>query len=270
MRLALQERLLPAHESIPQRIETAQALGFAGIEFDAHGLDERIEQIGAALHATGIQAAGVNIGGTHLLHPDFDQRDAAIASIRQAMADALDLGASGAVFRTHRADTPPLPDLRPYQHVEAMTADFLISQLRSTLADLAYAMGAELYLQPTHRYETPLLHRLEQAASILHQNDDHPHIKLAAHTYHMALEESDPVAALQAYAGRCGVVHLADHHGGFPGTGLLDFPAIIAALREARFEGWLVLAYERGTFAQPALKTCAAYLRDLLQTNETE
>lgn len=270
MKLALQEHLLAAHESIPQRIETAQALGFDGIEFDAHKLDARIEQIGAALHATGMQAAGVNIGGTHLLHPDFDRRDAAIASIRQAMADTLDLGAAGVVLRTHRADTPALPDLRPYKHVEAMTADFLVSQLRTILADLAYAMGAELYLQPTHRYETPLLHRLEQAATILHQNDDHPHIKLAAHTYHMALEETDPVAALETYVGRCGVVHLAEHHGGFPGTGLLDFPAIIAALRKAGFDGWLVLAYERDTFEQPALKSCVAYLRDLLKTDETE
>lgn len=241
MKLAIQEHLLPGG-SVLERLEVAAELGIAGVEFNADMDDARIMEVGTALVQTGLQAAALNAGGTHLLHPDFDTRDAAIARIRQSMADILDLGGEGVIFASHRADTPRLPDLRPFKHPLEMEADFLATQLRATLADLAYAMGASLYLAPLNRYETHLLHRVEQALTILKKNDDHLHLKIAANTFHLAQEEADLHATLRQHAGRFGVVQLADHHNGLPGTGFIDFAAVIDALKAGEYQGWLIIS----------------------------
>jgi len=260
MQLAIQETLLGKDAPLAQ-CERAQAMGLAGVEFLAAGIDDRISEIAAALDTTGVKAAGLNVGGTHLLHPDFLKRDAAIASIRTAMGDSLDLESGLVIFGPQRADTPRLPDLRPYKHQAEMEADFLAAQCRATLADLAYAMGATLALAPAHRYDTPLLHRLEQTATVLEKNDHHPHLRVAAHTFCMALEEDDLYTALERYGGHLAVVHLADHNGRLPGQGWVDFGRVVGILQAVGFDGWLTLAGHAPAVNDPAHRTFRDDLR---------
>jgi len=254
MQLAIQETLL-GNDTPAAQLQHAHELGVDGVEFLAADIDARIDDIISALASTGLQAAGLNMGSTHLLHPDFLQRDAAIALIRTAMTDSLDVGSGLVIFGPQRADTPRLPDLRPYKHQAEMEADFLATQCRATLGDLAYALGATLALAPTHRYETPLLHRLEQAATVLEKNDNHPHLRLAAHTFSMALEEDDLYTALAQHAHQLRVVHLADHNGRLPGHGWIDFSRVIDALKAADYEGWLTLAGHAPAASDPAHRT---------------
>jgi sugar phosphate isomerase/epimerase len=103
-------------------------------------------------------------------------------------------------------------------------------------------MGAELYLLPVNRYETHLVQRLEQGAEVLRRNDDHPHIKLAADLFHMALEEDSITSALEAFTPRIGYVQIADHNRRLPGHGQTDFTAALAALRQGGYDGWITVA----------------------------
>lgn len=242
MKLAIQEDLLPG-DSVLRRLENARSLGLDGVEYHANRLGPvRLPEIAAALQTLNMRASAVYVGGVHLIHPSYEQREAAIVQLRQAMTDALDLGARGAVFAPHRADTPRLPDLRPLKTPVELEVDLLVRQLSTTLSDLAYALGAELYLATRNRYETHLIRRLEQAATVLKRNKNHPHVKIAADLFHAALEEADMAAALAEHAEQTGYVRLADHNNRLPGHGHTDFAAALGALKQAGYDGWLTIA----------------------------
>lgn len=229
MKRAIQEHLLPG-ETLLEKLHYAKNAGYDGVEFDGAGLTERVPEIAAALVETGMQASAVNAGGCHLIHPEIAQRDAAIVYLRQSMANALDLNAAGVVFCPQLADTPHLPDLHPYKSSIELEAELLVTQLRATLGDLAYAMGAYLFLAP--HYDR-LVKRVDMAVTVLEKNKNHPHIGIAPHTDHMRQAETDHLeTVLQSQAKRFTIVHVAEQ----------DPSAIIQALEAGGFDGWITAA----------------------------
>ncbi len=240
MRLAIQEHLLPGRTA-QQRCDQARRAGLAGIEVLADGLTERVPELAEALAATGLAAAAVSLGRADgYLAPNMADRECAVGRLRQAMADAVDLGAGHVVFVPHYGP-PRMPDLRPYRAPIELDAEMMVWLLR-TVCDLAYALGVELNILPVNHYETYFINRLEQAVVFRHKVKDHPHIKLAANLFHMALEEHSPVTALRDHAADLGYVQLADTNNRLPGEGLADFGAVFAALRVAGYQGWVTLA----------------------------
>jgi sugar phosphate isomerase/epimerase len=240
MQLAIQETMLPGRSTL-DRLEYAARLGLAGVEFDAGNLTARVPEVAAALGHTGITAAAVNLGRqAGYLSPEMAEREAAIGRLRQAMADAVDIGAAHVIFVPHFGG-PRMPDLTPYRSPVELEGEMLVWLLR-TVSDLAYAIGVELDILPVNRYETYFLNRLEQAVFFRRKIRDHPHVKIAAALFHMALEEADITAALRQHAGHIGYLYLADHNGRLPGQGMIDFAAVAAALHDGGYAGWLTLA----------------------------
>lgn len=235
MQFAISETRLPGAD-LDDKLRAARDLGYDGVEFPCDGLTPRVPQITDALAAHGLRAAAVDAGFTRLVHPDYAERDRAIARVRQAMADALDLGlregSGGVVFVSHFQTDPVLPDLRPYKSAQELEAEMLIKQLRATLTDLAYAMGSELYLLPVSRTTAHLVNRLSQAARVRAGTDNHPHILFAADLDHLALEEDDPLLALREHAPALRYVRL---------NAAVDHAAALETLRGAGYDGWLTL-----------------------------
>ncbi|PJF21802.1 MAG: hypothetical protein CUN56_09240 [Phototrophicales bacterium] len=229
MKRAIQEHLLPG-DTLLEKLQIAKDTGYDGVEFFGQDLTPRIPQIIDALLTVGLAASTVNAGGCHLLHPEIAQRDAAIGYLRQSMANAVDLNAAGVVFCPQLADTPHLPDLHPYKSTIELEAELLVTQLRATLADLAYAMGTKLFLAPRH---DRLVKRIDMAITVLEKNRNHPHIGIAPHTQHMRQAEQMPIEqVLQQYAQRIQVVHITEP----------DPTAITQGLQAGGFEGWLIAA----------------------------
>ncbi|GAB4522671.1 MAG: sugar phosphate isomerase/epimerase [Anaerolineae bacterium] len=264
MRLAIQESMLPGDTTLA-RVQHARDLGLAGVEFEAEGLSARVSEIVDALAQTGLEAAAVNMGTTTLLHPEFARREEAIVHLRQAMTNALDLGTVGVVFIPTQPDAPRLPDLHPYKSNIELEAELLVTQIRATLSDFAYALGAELYMLPVNRYESHLIRRLEHGDAILRRNDYHPHVRLAVDTFHLMMEEDDPLGALQAHAAHVRYVHLADHNRRLPGQGMTDFTTLLQILKEAQYTGWLTLACDRRTMTPELAQHLPASLGMLRQ-----
>lgn len=246
MPLAIQEDMLPGR-SAAERLAIARHLGFDGVEFWADGLGERIPDIVRALEAHGLRAAAVHLGRQDgYLAPTVQEREAAIGRMRQAMADAVDLGAPYVIFVPHYGG-PRLPDLTPYRAPIELEAEMMIWLLR-TVSDLAYALGVTLLMQPVNRYESYFLNRLEQAALFRKKIKDHEHVKIAANLFHMALEEADPFSALRAHAAGVAYLTVSDNNRRLPGGGLLDFGALGHCLAEMGYQGWVTL--EAGTPGQ--------------------
>jgi hydroxypyruvate isomerase len=74
--------------------------------------------------------------------------------------------------------------------------------------------------------------------------DGHPGIRLLFDSYHAVVQGEDPAAWLQSHAPRVGHVHIADYPGRHePGTGRIDFAALLAALQAAGYAGAIGFEY---------------------------
>jgi sugar phosphate isomerase/epimerase len=240
MRIAIQEDMLSGR-SVVEKLENARLTGFEGVEFWAERLTERVPEIATAIEQTGIQAAAVNLGRRDgYLSPELRERERAISEMRQAMTNAVDIGAGHVVFVPHFGG-PRMPDLTPYRSPIELESEMMVWLLR-TVSDLAYAIGVELDMLPINHYETYFMNRLEQAALFRRKVKDHPHIKIAAGLFHMALEESNILEALRTHGKHIGYIHLADSNYRLPGQGMVDFAAASAVLREIEYDGWLTFA----------------------------
>lgn len=236
MRLAIQEDMLPGKTAL-ERFEQAKALGFSGVEVWGMGLNPRVPELADAVEQTGIVISAINHGQQgRLLDPDVEERERALAALRQSVVDGVDLGASGVILVPH-FDEATLPDLTPYKSQIQLEYEMLHNHLR-TLSDYVYAMGIDLYIEPINRYETHFLNTLADAVRVRRKIKDHPHIKIVADLFHMAMEETNTAAALREFAADIGYVHLADSNRRLPGQGMTDFAAAAAALRDTGYMGW--------------------------------
>lgn len=69
--------------------------------------------------------------------------------------------------------------------------------------------------------------------------------KFLADLYHLARGGEDPEKAIAAYAGRIGHVQIADCPGRqYPGSGSLDFAALLGQLDAAGYDGYIGLEYK--------------------------
>jgi sugar phosphate isomerase/epimerase len=244
--LAIQENLLPG-KSAAEKFRRARDFGFQGIELsiDEH-LSERLPEIAAASEVTGVRISALHAGHTRLIHPEYAIRDAALVAMRQAMSAAVDLGAQGVVFKPFYDPHPVLPDLHPYKSALELEAELLVTQLRATLCDLAYALGTELLLQPANHRETHLVRRVEHGAVIRQKLDYHPHLKVAASLYHMTEEGEIPEITLRQFANDIGYLYLSttgDEAAAFARTAI-----------ELGYSGWMTL--ECGKLREDEALTC--------------
>jgi sugar phosphate isomerase/epimerase len=239
MKIAIQEALLPGRTP-QEKFQRAVQLGLDGIEIQADQLDSRIDDLESTLQSSDIAVSGVHMGRIDgYLSPDLDRREEAIGQLRQAMAQAVDLGADHVIFVPHYGQLQ-LPDLTPYRSAEELSGEMMVWLLR-TISDLAYALGVSLHMQPINHYETDFMTRLAQAAHFSAEIDHHPHVRIAPCLFDMALEENDVVQTLQDHGDLIGYVHLCDSNHRLPGQGLLDFEAIAGAFKAIEYDGWLTL-----------------------------
>ncbi|MCU0496254.1 MAG: sugar phosphate isomerase/epimerase [Anaerolineae bacterium] len=239
MQFAIDHRLL-AGATLSDQFTLARDLGFSGIQlsFDQH-FGDHLSEITAALAQSGLRVSAISMGHTHLIHPEYAVREQALVQMRQAMSAAVDLEAQGVLFKPFYAAGPVLPDLHPYKSSIELEAELLITQLRATLCDLAYALGTELLLQPISHEETHLIRRVEQAALVCKRLDHHPHLKIAANFYHMHREGETIAETLAQHSTLIGYLHATDSGHQLPGQGDLDFHGIGAALTAINYQGWI-------------------------------
>ncbi|MBK9122365.1 MAG: hypothetical protein IPM16_04475 [Chloroflexi bacterium] len=230
-RLAVNISALPG-SSLKDQIRAAATAGFDGVEFN-YREDETLDVLAATytLHDAGISTSSVRVGHTQLIHPDYNVREKSLVHMRRAMAASVDLSAAGVVFYGHYAPDSVLPDLHPYKSSIELEAELLITQLRATLCDLAYALGAHLLLMPADRTCSTLLTRPDHAVTIRSRLEDHPHLQIALHLSHLAAEGID----IARWAGHEAVKLIATDSAATALRNTVD------VLTRSGFGGWLVV-----------------------------
>ncbi len=143
-----------------------------------------------------------------------------------------------------------------------------VGELRAHLApvrDYAAERGVVLGIEPLNRYETSLINTTEQALDALEPLLGEG-LGLALDTYHLNIEEKDPLAAVRAAGEHLAHVQVCGTDRGAVGDDHGDWPGLLAVLDEVGYVGPLVL--ESFTSDNASIATAASVWRPLAASQD--
>ncbi|MCA0942738.1 sugar phosphate isomerase/epimerase [Salipiger pacificus] len=130
------------------------------------------------------------------------------------------------------AGRPPVP--RSDDDIAAR-AERTISGL-AEVAPRARAAGITFAVEALNRFETDILSTTRQAVEVVDAVND-AGLKLMLDTFHMNMEDRSIPDAIRLAGDRIAHFQANENHRGHPGTGHLDWPAIMRALHQVDYTG---------------------------------
>lgn len=252
----------PTDEAIAALAPQVKAMGFDVLELGI----EVAGQWDPARTGEVLAANGLGTAVCAAMAPDRDFTDSDLVAGTQAYVryciDAV-AGAGGSVVAG--------PLYSPVGKTWLMTPDEraaaierLVAGLRP-VADYAEQRGVRLAIEPLNRFETSFFNTAAQVREVVDLLD-HPAVGLLLDTFHMNIEEKDPVAAIRLAGDKLYHVHACGNDRGAPGFDHIAWEPIIAALREVHYTGPLVI--ESFTPEAQIIARAAAIWRPLAPTQE--
>lgn len=214
----------------------AAAAGFDAVELFVPGpeainpaeLRRLLDEYQLALAAVGTGAGWVK-HKLCLTDPDAGQRGKAVAFIKSIIDFAAGF------------DAPAIIGSMQGRHGDGLSKADALDLLREALNELGpYAAdkGQRLVYEPLNRYESNLLNTLD-AANALVQSLSTDAVTLLADLFHMNIEEAGLPAAIRANGPSIGHVHFVDSNRRAAGFGHMDLAAVVAALKDIGYAGYL-------------------------------
>ncbi len=241
MKIAANISLLFSELPLLARIQAAAVAGFAGVEIQfpyelpAIQLKEALTRAGLPLRLINLPAGDLMSGGPGL----------AAVPARQAEFDAALQEALSYAAMVRPACVNVLPGLLAEGVSREQALACLLNNLRQA-AEAFAVLGIQVLCEAINPLDMPgfLLNTPQQLDEVL-RAVNHPNLLAQFDVYHMARQGLDIPAGLQLLAGRIGHVQFADCPGrGEPGTGQLDFTALLQALQASGYSGWLGAEYK--------------------------
>ncbi len=150
-----------------------------------------------------------------------------------------------------------VPDGTPEQEWEWCVAG--LQEIR----EHANTAGVRMAIEPLNRFETHFVNRGEQALALADAVGSD--VGVCLDCFHMNIEEVDLLETIRAIGPRLTDFHVADNNRLACGMGALDWPAIVATLKEVGYDGALTVE-----FVAPIDRTPANRFPDALETNPVD
>jgi sugar phosphate isomerase/epimerase len=225
----------------------AASAGFDGLEIASITFAESVRDVpkerraairrAAGDHGLAISALHMILSppsmGLHINSPDPAVRRKTVDYLKAVFDFCADLGAPRMIYGS--PFTRNVHETLSYTEARAAMKESLLGCL-----DEAQERGLVLCIEPLPADCTDLFTTVESALGFV-EDVGHPSLGLMADTKAMSTE-ARPVAKTIALFGRyMQHVHANDSSGRAPGFGPLDFAPILAALKDAGYDGWVSL-----------------------------
>lgn len=108
------------------------------------------------------------------------------------------------------------------------------------VGDRAAEMGITLGIELVNRFECPFINTVDEGLEFIDAIGS-AGIRLHLDTFHMNIEEDDPKGAIRKAGDKMCHIHFAENNRRLPGTAHIDWPGIIAALKDIDYRGSIVI-----------------------------
>lgn len=209
----------------PGVLRACKDMGWAGVQISGlHGWDPR--EIAAVLWETGLGVAGMHVGLDRLQH------------------DLAAVLAEAELFGTQDLVCPSVP--APLRHAEGLR------QVRAALNAVAAQVAPRGYRVSYHNHAFEFALQVDGKGGLEYMLEPVPENRVLAEIdiYWVRKGGADPLRFMAPYAGRMPIIHLkdmtADDEATFAevGTGVIDFPPILAWCKEAGVQ-WLAVEQDQ-------------------------
>jgi D-psicose/D-tagatose/L-ribulose 3-epimerase len=237
--------------------------GFDGVEVPVfRPRDFQSAHLRKALESNGLGCTAVTVllDGLNLISDDADVRRRTQADFRdkiQAVADAGIRTLAGPMY----SPVGYLPGRRRTDDEWKWAVEGFQS-VTSTLE----TTGVSLAIEPLNRFETYFLNTAADAVALADEIA-HPQVGVLIDTFHANIEEKDIAAAYTLAGKRLKHVHTCENDRGICGSGHIDWPPIVKAIRATGYDGWLTI--ESFGFALGEISAAASIWRDIEKTPDS-
>jgi sugar phosphate isomerase/epimerase len=238
-------------EPLESTLARLQRYGYDGLEISGEPAQYDTQEVRRLLDRYGLSCWGavtLMTDGRDMIHPDRYVRVGTLAYLKDCLTLVRELGGEMlcVVPSTVGKITPLASPEEEWR--------WAVEGLRQ-VADWAHQAGLRVGIEPINRFETYFINRGDQALRLA-QEVGGEHVGVVLDAFHIQIEESDPLGAIRAAAGRLIDFHVADNNRRPPGAGRNDWHAIVRTLREIGYQGHLtsefVLPMDRTPLADPA------------------
>lgn len=250
---------------VADNLRKAGALGFQAIEvhtredveLDYEGIAQAAAESGCKVGM--IITGRLNTEGKCDLISDIPYiTKAAIDGMKQYIDMAHKVGAEGIVVGWVKGNVPAGGDRAKY--MARLAKNFKI------LNDYGKEKGVRLNIEVINRYEVNVFTTAEETMSFLEAHPELDNCYAHLDTFHMNIDECDPVAAIRRCKGRLGYFHLADNSRRYPGSGQLDFKTMFETLEEIGYDGYLSIECLPYPTHEEAAKKGIEYVKNILNS----
>ena len=244
---------------LPEAFATAAAIGFDAVELFLPGPDfisvDEVKSL-AEKHRLAIAAVGTGAGwlkhGLSLTDPSAEKREAAQEFVLSMVTFGGQLGAPAILGSMQGSKTTDESLLH-------------LTEAIRVCSQAAAAFVVPFIYEPLNRYETNLFNRLAEASCFITSNEL-KNVLLLADLFHMSIEEQDIAAAIREVGPHIGHVHFADSNRQAMGFGHTNAAAVIAALREIVYSGYLSAEILPLPDPETAARQTISSIRSLLES----
>jgi sugar phosphate isomerase/epimerase len=244
---------------LARRMQTLAALGYQGIELSAaHPLEYAIDEVAALAERYHLPVVSLLSGwsysheGLCLSSPDAAVRARAVARLIEYVEQAGRLRAVVVVGL--------MQGLRRDEADPARANERIAACLRH-VARAGADQGVTLVIEPVNHLQVGFNHTAGEVAALVEAVNS-PALSYMLDTIHMNIEERSILETIRSHGPRLRHFHLCETNGGPFGTGNLDFPAVLTALRETGYPHAVsVKIYRQATWEEGA-RSAAAFLRE--------
>jgi len=249
------------NEGMKPVLASLQRMGYDGVEIPIFNLDLDYAAWGGSLDQMGLARTAVTVRGEadNPISPDASVRAKGVANTKRTLDCCAAAGATHLVGPYHSA-------LGVFSG-KGPTADewkWGVDSMRE-VAEHAGTVGVMLGVECLNRFETYLLNTHADAARFVREVA-HPHCRMMYDTFHANIEEKSVSAAIRSCADVLCHVHISENDRSTPGQGNVRWAENFDALKQAGYDGWLMI--EAFGLALPELAAATKIWRRMFDSEE--